>query len=135
MTCPPLRMNPGLTVLLVEDDAVFLRIAAIALRAMGCSVVAASSPDEAISRFDEQPGVFDVLITDAIMPSMHGRELSELLTGRKSELKTLYMSGYDPDVLAERGLVCENDAFLQKPFILADLAGCLRTLLDVHARG
>lgn len=128
-------MSSGQTLLLVEDDAFFLGIAAIALRTLGYAVLDASSPEEAISRFDEQPGVIDVLITDAIMPGMYGKKLSEILTGRKSELRTLYMSGYGADFLADRGIVCENDAFLQKPFTLAELAGSLRSLLDSHARG
>lgn len=118
------------SVLLVEDYPVFLPIAGKALRHLGYKVVSASTPDHAIRQFHEQPDGIDILITDVVMPDMNGHEMSRILTALKPDLKTLYMSGYTAEMLSARGILSGKEAFLQKPFSLADMARKVRGLLD-----
>ncbi|HKK63636.1 MAG TPA: hypothetical protein VJ951_13820 [Bacteroidales bacterium] len=40
------------------------------------------------------------------------------------------MSGYTANVIAHQGVLDEGVAFIQKPFLMADLAGKVREVLD-----
>jgi DNA-binding NarL/FixJ family response regulator len=64
------------------------------------------------------------------MPGMSGRELAQLLTEARPGLRTLFMSGYSGEAIAERGLPQGLAAFIGKPFEPEDLADRVRDVLD-----
>ena len=70
------------------------------------------------------------LITDAVMPEMNGRDLSLLLAKNHPDLKTPYISGYTPNVIAHHGMIDEGIQFIQKPFSLEDLAVKVREAIE-----
>jgi PAS domain S-box-containing protein len=118
------------TILLVEDDKAILDLGKIILENLGYTVLAARTPVDAISLAEEHPGDIRLLITDVVMPEMHGRELAEKLSAIRPDLKCLYMSGYTADVIAHRGILDEGLNFIQKPFGSDDLAVRVRQVLD-----
>ena len=61
---------------------------------------------------------------------MSGVELSDYLTKKQPELKTLFMSGYPQDNLSQRNLA----QFLPKPFSSAKLTQKVRDVLDMNDR-
>ena len=84
----------------------------------------------AIQLVEEHPEDIHLLITDVVMPQMHGRELAEQLRVIRPSLKCLYMSGHTADVIAHRGILDEGLDFIQKPFGNNDLADRVRQVLD-----
>jgi CheY-like chemotaxis protein len=96
---------------------------------LGYTVLAARSGQQALSVASEY-GHIDLLITDVVMPEMGGRELSKLLGGLRSDLKTIYMSGYTDDAVLRHGILERSATFLQKPFSLGTLARKARETLD-----
>lgn len=76
------------------------------------------------------PAQIDLLITDVIMPGMNGKELIEKLSAFNSEFKSIFMSGYTGDVIAQHGVQDEGIDFLQKPFSVRTPAEKVRTVLD-----
>jgi two-component system, cell cycle sensor histidine kinase and response regulator CckA len=74
--------------------------------------------------------LFNLLITDVVMPEMNGRALAEQLRAARPNIKCLYMSGYTADVIAHRGILEEGVNFIQKPFGSNDLATKVRQVLD-----
>jgi two-component system cell cycle sensor histidine kinase/response regulator CckA len=114
------------TVLLVDDDDAVRTLAAEYLGTLGYRVATAASGHEAVALFERQP--VDVLVTDAVMPHMGGRELYERLAERRPGLPVVYMSGYDPETAAAAEGQ-PNSVFLQKPYSLGELGDALRTLL------
>jgi len=52
-----------------------------------------------------------------------------LLTRRKN-LKVIYVSGYTPEAMLEYGVKSDDAVFLQKLFLLGDLATTLQEVLD-----
>jgi two-component system, cell cycle sensor histidine kinase and response regulator CckA len=68
-------------------------------------VLEAGKPSEAVRLADERGGGTDLLITDAVIPEMNGRDLAEHLHARLPGLKVLFMSGYTANVIAHRGVL------------------------------
>ena len=117
------------TILLVEDEPMILEIARMMLEHLGYTVLAASTPDEAIRLADENKGIH-LLITDVVMPGMNGRDLASRLAARFPDLKRLFMSGYTANVIAHHGVLDEGVHFIQKPFLMKDLAAKVRETLS-----
>lgn len=122
---PARRLLPhgrGETVLLVEDEPVVLQMAAEALASLGYTVIAASTPSEAIDLIEQHTGAIDLLLTDVIMPEMNGAELAERIAALQPGVRQLFLSGYPADVVQQRMSLATDVHFLQKPFSLQSLA-------------
>ena len=123
------------TILLVEDEAAILALAAMMLEKLGYAVLKAHSPADAIAMAREHVGEIDLLMTDVIMPGMNGRDLALQLLSSYPEIKCLFMSGYTADVIAHHGVLAEDVHFIQKPFSLTAMAVKVREVLDSKSGG
>jgi len=122
------------TILLVEDELTILQMTRIMLQQLGYTVLAASTPREAISLAGEHVGGIHLLLTDVIMPEMNGRNLSERLQAIQPGMACLFMSGYTADIITHQGVLDEGVNFMQKPFSQKELATKVRTALDSKKR-
>jgi PAS domain S-box-containing protein len=118
------------TVLLVEDEAMILRVAKTALERRGYRVLCASNGIEALELARATATHIDMLITDVVMPALGGSELAARLTALRPEVKVLFTSGYAANQLGPRGILREGVNFIQKPYTYAQLARRVRELLD-----
>jgi CheY-like chemotaxis protein len=118
------------TVLLVEDDELVRDLARQILEDSGYEVVLATNGEEGLRLCKEFEGRIDLMITDVVMPEMNGRELAEHVAVLRPETKVLYMSGYTDDAIVRHGILDENMAFIQKPFLPDSLALKAREVLD-----
>ena len=118
------------TILLVEDDAAVRALAHRLLERAGYQVIAAADGVEAEGVAAEHPGAIDLLLTDAIMPRLGGRELAERLLVNRPELVVLCMSGYTDDAVLRHGIINDGAPFLEKPFTPDRLLRKVRALLD-----
>jgi FixJ family two-component response regulator len=64
------------------------------------------------------------------MPGMSGKTLADELADTRPNLKTLFMSGYTDEAIAQHGVLNSGVAFLQKPFSPMTLAAKIRSILD-----
>lgn len=118
------------TILLVEDEPDILEITTIMLERQGYTVLAASTPGEAIHLAGESAGQIHLLMTDVVMPEMNGRDLAKHLLSFYPNLKCLFMSGYTANIIAHHGALDEGVHFIQKPFIMRDLASKVREAIN-----
>lgn len=126
----PLTLSGGNeTILVVEDEADILEMATTMLHNLGYTVLAASDPLEALEQCAQYDGHIDLLLSDVIMPRMHGRDLAARLRQLHPGSKCLYMSGYTADIIAHQGVLDQGIHFLQKPFSHATLAAKVRETL------
>ena len=119
------------TVLVTEDEPQILAMIARMLSSQGYNVMAAANGDEALrlaGRPDEQK--INLLFTDVMMPRMDGKELAAELRIGRPDVKVIFTSGNAEEAVFEQGLPVKNAAFLQKPFMLDDLARKVRDVLD-----
>lgn len=118
------------TVLLVEDEESILDLAREILEQYGYTVLAALTPDIAFVLAKNHPGCIHLLLTDVIMPGMNGKDLNEAIKPIRPGLKSIFMSGYTPDIVAHNGVLDEGIHFLQKPFSPKTLAEKIRDVLE-----
>ncbi len=118
------------TVLVVEDEEQILSMAQAILEQFGYKVLAARSPGDALQLVEKHPGEIHLLLTDVVMPGINGKELSERIVPLKPGIRTIFMSGYTADIIANRGVLEQGVEFIQKPFSLKALAAKVRQVLD-----
>jgi FixJ family two-component response regulator len=64
------------------------------------------------------------------MPEMNGCDLVKKLLLTNPALKTLFMSGYSCDIVAQNNLLDEGVNFIQKPFSLKLLTTMVQNILN-----
>jgi CheY-like chemotaxis protein len=83
-------------VLVVDDDLEVLDVLAAMLEDLGCEVVTATGPQEALVKLAADPRI-EVLFTDIEMPEMDGYELASQGQRVRSGLKVIVTSGRAQD--------------------------------------
>ena len=121
------RCSASATILLVEDEPAVRTMAAQMLERAGYTVLAASTPSEACAIFDAEQARISLLVTDVVMPEMHGPVLAERLVAQRSDLPVVFVSGYSDTMPASGsgGRV----AFLAKPFTASALIAAVQGAL------
>ncbi len=117
----------GTTVLVVEDEPAMRAVTARILTRKGYTVLEAANGDEALALAGRHH--CDLVLTDVVMPSMSGPELSERLRDRRPNLPVVFMSGYSHGVLGPRGLLDRNVALIEKPFDAVQLLQKIQSVL------
>jgi PAS domain S-box-containing protein len=116
------------TVLVVEDEPHVRRLAVLALRAYGYSVLEAADGAEAIETAG-RAGTVDLIVSDVMMPGISGPELLERLSTIVPGARAVLMSGHaEATILSRRPAL--HWAFLPKPFTPDRLAQKVREVLD-----
>ncbi len=122
-------LGEGETVLLVEDDPAIREMCQVILDKLRYRVLSADTPEKALEIADEHGSEIDLLVTDVVMPGMNGRELAQKLKVFYPGIKTLYMSGYTADVIANRGILEKEVQFIQKPFSVKNMGKKVKAVL------
>jgi two-component system, cell cycle sensor histidine kinase and response regulator CckA len=118
----------GETILLVEDEPLVRELSRDMLERQGYRVILAANAKEA-EQLSASAGSFDLLITDAVMPTISGAELARRMRAAHPGLKVLYISGYAESEQPDRHeLGVEGAAFLQKPFSADSLGRKIRQM-------
>ncbi len=118
------------TILLAEDEDSVRAVAAAALERHGYRVLSAPDGEAALLIARQYGQTIDLLLTDAVMPRMNGRELAEKVALIRPAIRVLFASGYTDDALLLHGIRTDELSFLQKPFAAVDLLRRVRSVLD-----
>ena len=111
---PPETPKPPPAVLVVDDETSVRSFVSRVLQTAGYEVVVAGSGTEAIESFNDMKRC-DLVLTDLMMPHMNGDELARRLRLEEPDLKVLYLTGFSDKLFAERVLLWDGEAFLDKP--------------------
>jgi CheY-like chemotaxis protein len=123
------------TVLVAEDQSAVRELIVRALERFGYTVLAACDGVEAVAIAENHAGPLHLLLSDVIMPGMHGADLAQQMLARRPALRVLFVSGYASHLASRIGTVRGRVGFLGKPFTPNALTLKVREILDAHVGG
>ncbi len=126
---PELSARGTETILVVEDEASVRRLAVLGLRSKGYLVLEASNAAEAL-RIAATEHEIALVVSDVLMPGMHGPELASRLHELRPEARVILTSGHTDVPEAFRDGDGKLIPFLQKPFTPDGLAHKVRAVLE-----
>ncbi len=118
----PLHPMNAINILLVEDDDHFAAMAEKSLTGFGYAVVRARNGREALAAYN--PQLFDLVLTDLVMPDMDGVELIMTLRKAHPAVKIIAMTGGGrnrPQAYLNIAAKLGAMKTLEKPFSLEEL--------------
>jgi CheY-like chemotaxis protein len=110
------------TILVVDDEDDIRIVVRKMLEAKGYTVLDTGDPHQALRIATQQP--VHLLLTDVVMPLMHGTELAQRFQAVSPWTKVLLMSAYKVADIAASG-----QPFIPKPFTPEALAAKVRHVL------
>jgi two-component system cell cycle sensor histidine kinase/response regulator CckA len=130
------RTVPGSeTILVADDEAAVRELVVKVLTSAGYRVLQAGDGRAALDLAREHAEAIDLLITDVVMPDIHGPDLATGIARVHPETRVLYLSGYTDRAIVNNGVLHAGLAFLQKPFTPALLSAKVREVLDAPDTG
>jgi two-component system phosphate regulon response regulator PhoB len=116
-------------VLIVEDEAVILRLLEVNFRLAGFEVETAARGEEALAKAAASPP--DVAILDIMLPGLSGLEVCERLRAapETADVPVVMLSARTQDEERERSYALGVVAYVTKPFEPAELVEVVRRAL------
>lgn len=115
------------TILLVEDHPMILRVTRRMLDRLGYEVLSATTGAEALALCDTHAAI-DYVILDLGLPDMSGADVLIDLRRRREDVQVIVSSGSSPGASGDIGPGPRPDAYLDKPYTLAELRAALAAL-------
>ena len=112
---PPVVDRDGV-VLVVDDDEPVRELCRRTLESIGYTVLTAGSGTDAIAAAQAWEGAIDVLLTDVVMPGLHGSELARAIRTDRPDIRVILTSGYAAELVDRPTNLREFGEFLPKPF-------------------
>lgn len=117
---PAQQWSGGGRILLVEDEDMVRAVAERALTRAGYTVTVASDGDEGLD-IVEGGGVFDLIVSDVVMPTMDGPSMIREIRKLAPAMPVLFMSGYAEEQLRNEIGIADVH-FLPKPFSVQQIS-------------
>lgn len=121
-------------ILFVDDEEPILKLGKQMLEYLGYSVTTRVSSLEALETFRSQPAHYDLIITDQTMPKMTGAELAREILFIRPGIPIILCTGYSEAINQEGARAIGIREFVAKPFVMSELAGVARRVLDQKER-
>ncbi len=118
------------TILLAEDDDSVRGLTERILSSYGYRVLSASDGEEAVRMLRRHGKGIAMVVLDAVMPKMGGKEAYDEMVKTFPGMKALFLSGYSADAIHDAFVLHAGVPFLQKPFGSSSLAKKVREVLD-----
>jgi PAS domain S-box-containing protein len=117
-------------ILLVEDEPEVRRATTRVLEQSGYRVRVAADGEEALALLAAEPGGFDLVVTDMVMPRLGGAGLYAALRERGVAIPVLFVTGYAPEELRETRRLDPGADCIAKPWALPEFLRRVRRALD-----
>jgi PAS domain S-box-containing protein len=117
-------------ILFVDDEELIGDIARDMLEKLGYQVCVEAESQEVLRWFKEDPGQFDLVISDVTMPKLPGDELARELLQIRPDIPIILCTGFTTRITENEAKSLGVRAFLAKPLQLEDLAITVRRALE-----
>jgi DNA-binding response OmpR family regulator len=123
------NFNTKRTILLVDDDLTVLSVGTMMIQRSGYKVLQATSGIEAIQVFKNYKNDICLVVLDEKLPDEPGSDICKKLKEFEPDIKVIHTSGLGKS-LSNDGFECGCEAFLHKPFRIAELSDKLKEMLE-----
>lgn len=123
------------TVLVVDDESEVREMVALALERSGMTVLQCVDGAEALTTFEADPSLWDVVVTDHGMPNMRGDELIRRIKAIAPEVPCVLCTGFSETMTEEYAHKAGADAFLLKPMTPDLLQRTVAQLISIRRAG
>ena len=119
-------------ILVVDDEPPLAQLMEVILKRYGYDVVTMTSAAEAFAAIQENPHLFDLLISDNTMPKLTGEQLAAEAWRVRPELPVIVMTGFTDDEIRDRLVRSGIAEVLTKPISAVKIAKVVREVLDTR---
>jgi CheY-like chemotaxis protein len=124
----------GESILLVDDEPAIVEATSRSLGRLGYHVMVEVDSAHALETFLENPGRFDLVITDQTMPGITGINLAEKMLEVRKDLPIILMTGYSEAASPEAAKSAGISELVMKPIVKREMAETIRKVLDTERR-
>lgn len=119
-------------IMVVDDEEPIRLIGKMMLERLGYEAITAPGGREALTIYQDQSGMIDLVILDLTMPLMDGEQTYRELIKINPSARIIISSGYGAQdmksVFSSGGQV----DFIQKPFTITELGAKIQTILAIN---
>ncbi len=119
-------------ILCVDDESFQSDMSRHMLGLLGYKVETRTSGAEALALLESDPGAFDLVITDMVMPGMTGDVLATRILTLRPDMPIIMCTGYSDNITEERAKMLGIRAFALKPLAMENLSRLIRQVLDAQ---
>jgi PAS domain S-box-containing protein len=116
-------------ILFIDDEPAICLLAERSLARLGYTAVTFTNPLLALDRFREQPGAFDVVVTDEMMPGLRGTQLLGELRAIRADIPVILYSGFAETLRNKASHPAAFSAYAMKPMVIPELTQAIRKVL------
>lgn len=122
------RSKPSeeVAILVVDDDAMLLRMTQIVLEEIGYRVVLAATGQEALERIDAVSGDFGLVVLDQRLPDREGASVMREARQRYPSLRFMLVTGYVTDDVVREMIAAGAVGVLDKPYDIDQFAEAVK---------
>ena len=117
-------------ILVVEDEAVLIRILGDALRGAGYEVYTAVNGVEGLAEFQRVHP--DLVVADVMMPNMDGMTMVREIRKTNRACEVLFLSARSGVEDVCEGFKCGGNDYMRKPFAISEMLARVSALLARH---
>lgn len=108
-------------ILVAEDEDVIRDFVVINLRRAGYEITDVASGEEALRKFEEVDGDFDIALLDVMMPGIDGLEVCKQIRAKSASIGIIMLSAKTQEMDKVSGLMLGADDYVTKPFSPTEL--------------
>jgi two-component system cell cycle sensor histidine kinase/response regulator CckA len=116
-------------ILFSEDDEVVWDLISNMLEGFGYTVIVTGGGEEGVRKFFEYKDSIRLVVVDMVMPKKGGKDVYDEIKMILPDIKVIFISGYDKDIVARKGIFSTGMLFIAKPFSARDLLDAIRKVL------
>ena len=117
-------------ILFIDDEEILADMGKSMLERLGYQVTVRSSSLEALTTFQNQPDMFDLIIADQTMPGMTGSDLARRILQIRPFMPIILCTGYSSLITEEKAKSLGIKGFAMKPLARKSIAVLIREVLD-----
>jgi CheY-like chemotaxis protein len=125
----PIPVGRG-RILFIDDEEILAEMGKSMLERLGYNVTVRNNSIEALETFQNQPDLFDLVITDQTMPGMTGADIARKMIQIKPDIPIILCTGYSTVISEEKAKSMGIKEFALKPLSKKALAVLIRKVLD-----